>query len=200
MTTVDSSQTLGDRRPTTTWALQTGRDQGDRTRAPALTGETTSRVDVDRRTLMEARTSMAEERRAGDLDLDQDTRVEEGEDTGGGGTEEEEGTQGTGAPRRGSPEESSEDGETRGEQPDILKTCRPSEVWTRHELDSLVVSGSEEEAPAGPELEITPTSTAARRRASMVLRRWAEAGTTGAEGGHLEEEVHPEEVRASGSM
>lgn len=36
-------------------------------------------------------------------------------------------------------------------------------------------------------------STVARRRASTAQRRWVEAGTTGAEGGRLEEEVHPEE-------
>ncbi len=64
---------------------------------------------------MEVRTSTAEERRAGDQDLDQDTREEEGEDTGGEDTEEEEGTEGTGAPTRGLPEESSEDAETTGE-------------------------------------------------------------------------------------
>lgn len=64
---------------------------------------------------MEARTSTAEERRAGDLDLEQDTREEEGEDTGGEDTEEEEGTEGTGAPTRGSLEESLEDEETTGE-------------------------------------------------------------------------------------
>lgn len=92
---------------------------------------------------MEAWTSMAEERRAGDQDLDQDTREEE--DTGGEDTEEEEeGTEGTGALMRGLPEESSEDGET---------------------------TGSEEEAPAGPEAEVTPKSMVARRRALMARRR-----------------------------
>lgn len=88
----------------------------DQTRAQVLTGETTSRVDGDHRTLTEARTSTAEERRAGGQDLDQDTR--EVEATGGEDTEEEEeeeGMEGTGAPTRGSREESSEDGETTGE-------------------------------------------------------------------------------------
>lgn len=61
---------------------------------------------------MEARTSTAEERRAGDLG--QDTREEEAEATGGEDTEEE-GTEGTGAPTRGSAEGSLEDEETTGE-------------------------------------------------------------------------------------
>lgn len=115
---------------------------------------------------MEARSSTAEGRRAGDQD--QDTRVEEEEEEGatGGEDTEEEGAEGTGAPRKGSAEESSEDAET---------------------------TGSEEEAPAGPEVEVTLTSTGARRRALTARRRWVEAGTTGAEGGRLEEEVHPEE-------
>lgn len=63
---------------------------------------------------MEARTSTAEERRAGDLDLGQDTREEEEEATGEVDTEEE-GMEGTGALMRGSAEGSSEDGETTGE-------------------------------------------------------------------------------------
>lgn len=65
---------------------------------------------------MEARTSTAEERRAGDLDLEPDTREEEEEeDTEGEDTEEEEGMEGTGAQTRGSLEESLEGGETTGE-------------------------------------------------------------------------------------
>lgn len=67
------------------------------------------------------------------------------------------------------------------------------------ELDSLGLSGSEEEAPAGPEVEVTLTSTGARRRALTARRRWVEAGTTGAEGGRLEEEVHPEEEEVRGT-
>lgn len=70
------------------------------------------------------------------------------------------------------------------------EACR-SLKWC--ELDLLVLSGSEEGAPAGPELEVTLTSTVARKRALTAQRRWVEAGTTEAEGGHLEEEVHPEE-------
>ncbi len=58
-------------------------------------------------------------------------------------------------------------------------------------MDSPGVLGSEE-APAGPEVEVTLMSTVAQRRASMARRKWAEAGTTEAEGGRLEEEVHPE--------
>lgn len=92
---------------------------------------------------MGARISMAEEeRRAGD----QDTREEEEEATGGEVTEEEEeeeGTQGTGPPT-GSVEESSEDAER---------------------------TGSEEVAPAGPEVEATRRSTVARRRALRAQRR-----------------------------
>lgn len=61
---------------------------------------------------------MAEERRAGDQD--QDTR-EEGAVTGGEGTEGE-GTEGTGAQRKGSAEESLEDGGKTGEiLPNIMK-------------------------------------------------------------------------------
>lgn len=69
------------------------------------------------KTLMEARTSTEEERRAGDLDLGQDTKEEEEEEeeaTEVGDTEQE-GTEGTGALMRGSAEGSSEDGETTGE-------------------------------------------------------------------------------------
>lgn len=67
---------------------------------------------------MAVRTSMAEERRAGDQD--QDTR-EEGAVTEGEGTEGE-GTEGTGALRKGSAEESFEDGEKTGEiLPNIMK-------------------------------------------------------------------------------
>ena len=61
-----------------------------------------------------------------------------------------------------------------------------------------MISGSEEAAPAGPELEVTLTSTAAERRALTALKRWAEAGTAEAEGGRPEGGVHPEEgVRPS---
>lgn len=62
-------ETLGGLHPATTWVLLTGRVL---TQARGLTGGTTHRVDVDHRTLMEARTSTAEERKDGDLD--QDTR------------------------------------------------------------------------------------------------------------------------------
>lgn len=117
------------RHPTTTWVLLTGRVPEDQTKAPVLTGGTTSRVDVDRRTLMVARTSMAEERRAGDQDLDQDTREEEGEATEGEDTEEEEGTEGTGAPTRGSQEESSEDAETTGET--VFSLILNVRMWNR---------------------------------------------------------------------
>lgn len=65
--------------------------------------------------MTEDRTSTEVARRAGGQDLDQDTRVEEGEATGGEDTEEVEGTEGTGALTSGSVEESSEDGETTGE-------------------------------------------------------------------------------------
>lgn len=101
----------------------------DQTRAQVHTGGTTNRVDGDRRTLMEAKISTAEERRAGDQDLDRDTREEEVEATGGGDTEGE-GTEGTGALTRGSPVESSEDGETTGETllSLILNVCRLTEV------------------------------------------------------------------------
>lgn len=66
---------------------------------------------------MEARTSTAEEKRVGNLDLGRDTREEEEEeDTGGVDTEEEEGgMEGPGALRRGSAEENIEGGETTGE-------------------------------------------------------------------------------------
>lgn len=64
---------------------------------------------------MEARTSTAEERRAGDLD--QDTREEEVEATEGEDTAEEEGTEGAGVLTRGSLEESLEDGGMTGEMP-----------------------------------------------------------------------------------
>lgn len=64
------------------------------------------------------------------------------------------------------------------------------------ELVQLVLSGTEEVAPAGPELESTLMITVARMRALMGQMRWGEDGTTGAEGGCLEEEVHPgQEVR-----
>lgn len=67
---------------------------------------------------MAVKTSMAEQRRAGDQD--QDTR-EEGAVTEGEGTEGEE-MAGTGAPRKGSAEESLEDGEKTGEiLPNIMK-------------------------------------------------------------------------------
>lgn len=67
---------------------------------------------MDRRTLMEARTSTAGERRAGDLDTrEEEVEATEGEDT----VEEEVGTEGAGAPMRDLPEESSEDGGTTGE-------------------------------------------------------------------------------------
>lgn len=62
---------------------------------------------------MEDRTITGVARRAGDLD--RDTRVGEEEATGGEDTEEVEGTEGTGAPMRGSAEESLEDGEMTGE-------------------------------------------------------------------------------------
>lgn len=144
-----TKETLGGRRPTTTWVPLIARAlEGleDQTRARGLTGETTSKVDVGRRILTEARTFTAEERRAGDLDPA--TRGEEEGATGGEeGTEvEEEGTEGTGALRTGSPEteETSEDGET---------------------------TGLEEEAPAGPEVEVTLTSTVARKRASTAQTR-----------------------------
>lgn len=68
------------------------------------------------KTLMEARTSTEGERRAGDLDLGQDTREEEEEEEATEvGDIEQEGTEGTGALMRGSAEGSSEDGETTGE-------------------------------------------------------------------------------------
>lgn len=108
-------ETLGGHLPTITWALLSGRvleGLEDQTRAQVLTGGTTSRADVARRTMMEARTSTAEERRAGDLD--QDTK-EEGGATGEEDTEEEEeGTEETGALMSGSAE-SLEDAEMTGE-------------------------------------------------------------------------------------
>lgn len=130
---------------------------------------------------------MAEERRAGDQD--QDTREEgavtEGEGTGG------EGTEGTGALRKGSAEESLEDGEKTGEiPPNIIKPVFGG-GQNRHELDLLVVSGSEVGGPAGPQHVATLMSTVARRRATTVLRRWGVAGTAEAEGGRPEEEVLP---------
>lgn len=67
--------------------------------AQDLTGGTTSRVGVAHRILMGAKTFMAEERRAGDLD--QATREEE-EVKGEGAIEEGEGMEGTGVLMRGS--------------------------------------------------------------------------------------------------
>lgn len=55
------------------------------------------------------------------------------------------------------------------------------------------VSGTEEAAPAGLAVEVTPTTTVARRRVSMAPRRWVEAGTLEAMGGRLEEVFRPEE-------
>lgn len=55
------------------------------------------------------------------------------------------------------------------------------------------VSGTEEAAQAGLAVEVTPMTTAARRRVSMALRRWVEAGTPEATGGRLEEVFRPEE-------
>lgn len=131
--TVSSNQTREGHRQTTTWALLTGRVPEvleDQTRAPGLTGGTISRVGEDRRTLREDRTSTGVARRAGGQDLVQDTRAEEEEATGGEDTEEVEGTQGTGAPMRGSGEESLEDGETTGESLFILNVWVPAESGT----------------------------------------------------------------------
>lgn len=146
---------------------------------------------------MAVRTFMAEEKRAGDQD--QDTR-EEGAVTEGEGTEGE-GTEGTGAPRKGSAEESLEDGEKTGE---ILANIMKPVFWgeqggqNRREHDLLVVSGSEVGGPAGPQPVATLMSTVARRRATTVLRRWGVAGTAEAEGGRPEEEVLPgEQVRGA---
>lgn len=55
------------------------------------------------------------------------------------------------------------------------------------------VSGTEEVAQAGLAVEVTPMTTAARRKVSMALRRWVEAGTPEATGGRLEEVFRPEE-------
>lgn len=136
---------------------------------------------------MAVRTFMAEERRAGDRD--RDTR-EEGAVTEGEGTEGE-GTEGTGAPRKGSAEESLEDGEKTGEiLPNIMKpVVFGAGAQNRRELDLLVVSGSEVGGPAGPQHAATLMSTVARRRATTVLRRWGVAGTAEGEGDHPEEEV-----------
>lgn len=184
------------RHQTTTWALLTGRDP---TKVPDLTGGTTSRGVVERRTMMEDRTSTAEEKRVGNLDLGRDTREEE-EDTGGVATEEEGGgMEGPGALRRGLAEENFVGGETTGETTfvNVGGGCRggTSSGLQGSELVQLVFSGTEEEAPVGPVLESTLMITVARMRALMGQMKWGEDGTTGAEGGCLEE-VHPgQEVR-----
>lgn len=138
---------------------------------------------------MVVRTFMAEERRAGGQD--QDTR-EEGAVTEGEGTEGE-GMEGTGALRKGSAEESLEDGEKTGEiPPNIMKPMFLGRGGqNRRELGLLVVSGSEVGGQAGPQHVATLMSTVARRRATTVLRRWGVAGTAEAEAGRLEEEVLP---------
>lgn len=72
-------QTLVGHHPTITWVLQTGRVlvvSEDLTRVRALTGETTSKDGMARKTLMEDRTSMHEERMAGDQDPVQDSTGE----------------------------------------------------------------------------------------------------------------------------
>lgn len=56
------------------------------------------------------------------------------------------------------------------------------------------MTGSEEAAWAGPEVEVTQMTTVGRRTSSTTQRTWAEAGTAEGEGGRLEEEVHHEEV------
>lgn len=81
---------------------------------------------MDLRTLREARTFTVGERRAGDQD--QATREEEEEEATGEeeeATEEEElvGTGATGAPKSDSLVETSEDGETTGEFPQIKEKC-----------------------------------------------------------------------------
>lgn len=69
--------------------------------------------------------------------------------------------------------------------PDLCEYLMSLWLWT--------VSGTEEAARAGLAVEVTPMTTAARRRVSMALRRWVEAGTPEATGGRLEEAFRPEE-------
>lgn len=109
-------ETFGGHHPTTTWVLLIAKVLQGPTRAPAPTGETTSQGGGARRTLMEDKTSMPEEKMAGDQDKDLDLVLVQVQDSKGEVTEEvTEGAAETGALTSATIQETSEDGGRTGE-------------------------------------------------------------------------------------
>lgn len=143
------------------------------------TGMTLSQVVVHLRTLTEARTFMAEERKTGDLDLDQDSK--EGQDLGGEDTVEE-AVVGTGATMRGLVEVTSEAVETIGENvfhfSSSLKICDADIMgimgcgWTACPDKTCFVFtwfvGLERGGPVGLGPEVFLMSMAFQMKSSMV--------------------------------